>query len=92
MTTAVQEAPHETQLHPEVPRPLPEAEAIYRRWLAHLNAEFTRYTGCTRRSEIVRDELHSLLLGRPHGGRMNASLISELPLAVLAEIALTRAT
>ncbi|SEC35103.1 hypothetical protein [Terriglobus roseus] len=85
MTTATQEAPTETQVHPEVPRPLPEAEAIYRRWLAHLNAEFTRYNTCTRRSEIVRDELHSLLLGRPHGGRMNAALISELPLAVLAE-------
>ena len=85
MTTAVQEAPIETQLHPEVPRPLPEAEAIYRRWLAHLNAEFTRYNTSTRRSEIVRDELHAILLGRPHGGRMNAALISELPLAVLAE-------
>ena len=69
----------------EIPKPLPEAEAIYRRWLAHLNAEFTRYTNCTRRSEIVRDELHMLTLGRPHGGRMNAALISELPLSVLAE-------
>ena len=69
----------------EIPKPLPEAEAIYRRWLSHLNAEFTRYTSCTRRSEIVRDELHMLTLGRPHGGRMNAALISELPLSVLAE-------
>ncbi len=74
-----------THPHADIPKPLPEAEAIYRRWLAHLNAEFTRYTNCTRRSEIVRDELHMLTLGRPHGGRMNASLISELPLAVLAE-------
>jgi hypothetical protein len=85
MNTAEQEMPAETQLNQEIPKPLPEAEAIYRRWLAHLNAEFTRYTGCTRRSEIVRDELHALLLGRPHGGRMNAALISELPLAVVAE-------
>lgn len=85
MTTAVQETQPQTQVHPEVPKPLPEAEAIYRRWLAHLNAEFTRNTSCTRRSEIVRDELHMLLLGRPHGGRMNAALISELPMAVLAE-------
>jgi hypothetical protein len=83
--TEVQETPTESQLHPEIPRPMPEAEAVYRRWLAHLHAEFTRYTSVTRRSEIVRDELHSLLLGRPHGGRMNAALISELPLAVLAE-------
>lgn len=77
--------PVETHAHIEIPKPLPEAEAVYRRWLAHLNAEFTRYTNCTRRAEIVRDELHMLTLGRPHGGRMNASLISELPLAVLAE-------
>ena len=85
MTTAVQEPHTDSQAHPEIPRPLPEAEAIYRRWLAHLNAEFSRHTTCSRRSEIVRDELHMLLLGRPHGGRMNASLISELPMAVLAE-------
>lgn len=69
----------------EIPKPLPEAEAVYRRWLAHLHAEFTRHTSCTRRSEIVRDELHMIIMGRPHGGRMNASLISELPMAVLAE-------
>jgi hypothetical protein len=69
----------------DVPRPLPEAEAVYRRWLAHLHAEFSRHTAGGRRSEIVRDELHMLLLGRPHGGRMNAALISELPMAVLAE-------
>lgn len=79
------EAPLQTQAAPEILKPMPEAEAVYRRWLAHLNAEFTRYTSCTRRSEIVRDELHMIMLGRPHGGRMNASLISELPLSVLAE-------
>lgn len=85
MTTATAEVPVETHITTDIPRPLPEAEAVYRRWLAHLHAEFTRHTNCTRRSEIVRDELHMILLGRPHGGRMNASLISELPLAVLSE-------
>ena len=86
MTTATVQEPHQdTQAHGEIPRPMPEAEAIYRRWLAHLNAEFSRNTTCTRRSEIVRDELHMLILGRPHGGRMNAALISELPMSVLAE-------
>ncbi len=70
---------------PEIPKPQPEAEAIYRRWLAHLHSEFTRHTSCERRSDIVRDELHMLMLGRPHGGRTNAALTSELPLAVLAE-------
>ena len=69
----------------EVPKPLPEAEAIYRRWLSHLQAEFTRHTGAERRSDIVRDELHMIILGRPHGGRMNASLITDLPMSVLAE-------
>jgi hypothetical protein len=87
MTTAAADAPvvADPAAHTDIPRPLPEAEAIYRRWLAHLHAEFSRHTTCTRRSEIVRDELHMLLLGRPHGGRMNAALISELPMAVLAE-------
>lgn len=80
----------ETALSPdgntfEVPKPMPEAEAVYRRWLAHLHSEFSRNVSSSRRSEIVRDELHMLMLGRPHGGRMNASLLSELPLAVLAE-------
>lgn len=85
MQTATLEPQPETQITLEIPKPMPEAEAVYRRWLAHLHAEFTRHTSCTRRSEIVRDELNMILLGRPHGGRMNASLISELPLAVLAE-------
>jgi hypothetical protein len=85
MATAVIETPVDHAAHTDIPRPLPEAEAIYRRWLAHLHAEFSKHTTCQRRSEIVRDELHMLLLGRPHGGRMNAALISELPMAVLAE-------
>ncbi len=85
MTAAALDASIEAHSMLEIPKPMPEAEAIYRRWLAHLHAEFTRHTNCTRRSEIVRDELHMILLGRPHGGRMNASLISELPLSVLSE-------
>jgi acetyltransferase-like isoleucine patch superfamily enzyme len=85
-TEAVIETPADAQPAPlEILKPMPEAEAVYRRWLAHLHAEFSRHTTCTRRSEIVRDELHMILLGRPHGGRMNAALISELPLVVLAE-------
>ena len=34
-------------------KPTPEAEAIYRRWLANLNEEFTRHQSPDRRSEIV---------------------------------------
>lgn len=66
-------------------KPTPEAEALYRRWVAHLNEEFTRHQSVDRRSEIVRDELHQLYLGRPHGGRMNATLSSEWATNVLIE-------
>ena len=66
-------------------KPGPEAEVIYRRWLANLNEEFTRHQNSDRRSEIVRDELHQIYLGRPHGGRMNATLASELATNTLLE-------
>ena len=46
------------------PRPTPEAEAVFRRWLANLNEEFTRHQSVDRRSEIVRDELFQMYLGR----------------------------
>lgn len=85
MSTTAVKAPEMPNGQLEIPRPMPEAEAVYRRWLAHLHSELTRHTSYVRRSEIVRDELHMIILGRPHGGRMNASLVSELPLAVLAE-------
>jgi acetyltransferase-like isoleucine patch superfamily enzyme len=66
-------------------KPTPEAEAMYRRWLAHLNEEFTRHQSFDRRADIVRDELYQMYLGKPHGGRMNASLDSELATNVLTE-------
>ena len=66
-------------------KPTPEAEAIYRRWLTHLNDDLGRHTSVDRRSEIVRDELFQMYLGRPHGGRQAASLVSELATAALAE-------
>jgi acetyltransferase-like isoleucine patch superfamily enzyme len=66
-------------------KPTPEAEAIFRRWLAHLNDEFTRHQTPDRRSEIVRDELYQIYLGKPHGGRMNAALSSEFATNVLTE-------
>ena len=34
-------------------RPLPEAEALYRRWLVHLDDEFGRQESPDRRAEIV---------------------------------------
>jgi hypothetical protein len=65
--------------HSSVPHPAPEAEEIYRRWIAFLDEEFTRHSSPTRRSEIVRDQLYQLYLGRPHGGKLNLTLTSELP-------------
>ncbi|MBS1814802.1 MAG: hypothetical protein JSS87_08030 [Acidobacteria bacterium] len=69
----------------EVPRPTPEAEGIFCRWLTHLNDEFTRHHQFERRADIVRDELSMLLLGRPHRGRHAVTLDSDLPLDVALE-------
>ena len=63
--------------------PTPEAEVLYSRWLKHLNDEFTRHQGYERRCDIVRDELFQIFLGKPHGERVNANLISELPMNVI---------
>jgi acetyltransferase-like isoleucine patch superfamily enzyme len=64
--------------HP-VPRPAPEAEEVYRRWLQYLDDEFERHKAPERRGEIVRDQLYQIYLGRPHGGKLNLTLTSELP-------------
>ncbi len=67
-----------------VPHPMPEAEEVYRRWIAFLDDEFTRHQAPERRAEIVRDQLYQLYLGRPHGGKLNFTLTSELPTNVLS--------
>src|ERR1700760_3206817 len=64
-------------------KPTAEAEELYRRWLCHLDEEFTRHKESRLRGEIVSDALHQIYLGRPHGGKLNTSLISELPGNVL---------
>jgi len=61
------------------PHPAPEAEEVYRRWIQFLDDEFTRHHSPERRAEIVRDQLYQLYLGRPHGGKLNLTLTSELP-------------
>lgn len=61
------------------PHPAPEAEEVYRRWISFLDEEFTRHQSPERRGEIVRDQLYQLYLGRPHGGKLNLTLTSELP-------------
>ena len=74
--------PHPGQA--SVPHPAPEAEEVYRRWIQFLDDEFTRHHNPERRSEIVRDQLYQLYLGRPHGGKLNLTLTSELPGNVLS--------
>jgi acetyltransferase-like isoleucine patch superfamily enzyme len=66
------------------PHPAPEAEEIYRRWIQFLDEEFTRHHAPDLRAEIVRDQLIQLYLGRPHGGKLNLTLTSELPGNVLS--------
>ena len=66
------------------PHPAPEAEEIYRRWLQFLDDELIRHSSPERRSEIVRDQLHQLYLGRPHGWKSAVTLTSELPGTILA--------
>jgi len=66
------------------PQPAPEAEEIYRRWIHFLDEEFTRHLSAERRSEIVRDQLFQLYLGRPHEPKLNLGLTSELPGNVLS--------
>ena len=67
-----------------IPHPTLEAEEVYRRWLQFLDDEFIRHCSPERRAEIVRDHLYQLYLGRPHGGKLNVTLTSELPGNVLS--------
>ena len=64
-------------------KPTPEAEALYRRWVAHLNEEFGRHQSPDRRAEIVRDELYEMYLGRPRGSKTSSALLSETAIFVL---------
>jgi acetyltransferase-like isoleucine patch superfamily enzyme len=66
------------------PRPTPEAEELYRRWIQFLDEEFTRHKSPERRAEVVRDQLYQLYIGRPFGNKPNLTLTSELPGNVLA--------
>ena len=66
-------------------RPLPEAEALYVRWLAHLDDEFRRQESPERRADIVRDELYEIYMGRPRGARTTSSLISETAMFVVGD-------
>ena len=49
-------------------RPTPEGEDVFRRWLAHLDEEFTRHKEPRLRSELVRDALRTSLANSDHSG------------------------
>jgi len=63
--------------------PTREAKEVFNRWIDSLDDEFSRHQNIALRGEIVRDNLHQLLLGRPTGGRLNFTLSTELPFNVL---------
>ena len=63
--------------------PTREAKEVFTRWINYLDEEFTKHKKPALRAELVRDNLHQLLLGRPHGGKLNFTLTSELPFNVL---------
>jgi acetyltransferase-like isoleucine patch superfamily enzyme len=63
--------------------PTREAKEVFCRWIAYLDNEFTRHSKPALRAEIVRDNLHQIMLGRPHGGQLNFTLNTELPFNVL---------
>ncbi len=63
--------------------PSREAKEVYMRWIDYLDDEFTRHKKPVLRAELVRDNLHQLLLGAPHGGKLNFTLDTELPFNVL---------
>ncbi len=66
-------------------KPTPEAEATYIKWLSRLNEDFTRCQTADRRSEIVRDELYQIFLGKIHGAHKQSTLTIELASGVLAD-------
>jgi len=63
--------------------PSREAKEVFTRWIEYLDDEFTKHKKPALRSELVRDNLHQLFLGRPHGGKLNFTLTTELPFNVL---------
>ena len=63
--------------------PSREAEEVFLRWINYLDEEFTKHKKPELRAELVYDNLHQLMLGRPKGGRLNFTLTSELPFNVL---------
>ena len=60
-------------------KPTPEAEDLYRRWMCHLDEEFTRHKESRLRGEIVRDALAPDLPGP--SARRQAQYLADLRIA-----------
>ncbi|MGH9587639.1 MAG: acyltransferase [Acidobacteriaceae bacterium] len=64
--------------------PSREAKEVYTRWINYLDDELTRHKSPLLRGDLVRDNLHQLMLGAPYAGsRLNFTLSTELPFNVL---------
>src|SRR5436305_7775676 len=56
--------------------PLPDAQKSFDSWLAWLDKEFSN-KDATHRSEVVRDVLHDIYLGRPYAAPSDKATLSE---------------
>lgn len=64
--------------------PSREAKEVFTHWIDYLDSEIVRHNSPALRGDLVRDNLHQLLLGVPYnGGRLNFSLATELPFNTL---------
>ena len=75
------QAPSQSSQISPTPPPRPKRSSAV--GSSFLDEEFYRHRSPERRAEIVRDQLYQLYLGRPHGGKLNVTLSSELPGNVL---------
>lgn len=64
--------------------PTREAKEVFTRWIEYLDSEISRHQSPALRGDLVRDNLHQLILGTPYnGGRLNFALATELPFNTL---------
>jgi acetyltransferase-like isoleucine patch superfamily enzyme len=63
--------------------PSPEAKEVFTRWIDSLDEEFTLLAKPAQRGELVRDQLHQLMLGRSRRGEPALTPNPELPFSVL---------
>ena len=76
--------PSPSQPLPTSPIPRQRPKKSFAAGSASSTRSSIRHRSPERRAEIVRDQLYQLYLGRPHGGKPNVTLSSELPGNVLS--------